>query len=247
VEALGIILMEQDIDTIGQRIKHLREAKSMSQYKLGQLIGSSDTYIAQVESGLVKAPGGEKLVKFAEALETTTDYLLTGKILKIEEITKESQALADLSNIKETITEIEERLRTSRPQTVRLPDYGPAPAGTPLDISQAPPGYMDIPIEYANGIAANKLFIVHASGESLVEDDIHDGDILIVERNPELIEGKIYVVNIPGNGITVKHLYRTTDNKARLVPANHNIPEMVFEEVKVEGRVLASFRPPIKH
>ena len=102
--------MEQDIDTIGQRIKHLREAKSMSQYKLGQLIGSSDTYIAQVESGLVKAPGGEKLVKFAEALETTTDYLLTGKILKIEEITKESQALADLSNIKETITEIEERL-----------------------------------------------------------------------------------------------------------------------------------------
>lgn len=243
------MLTKNQEETIGQRVKRLRKAKNLSQYRLAALVGTSDNYILQLENGTVKVPGSDKLLKIAEVLETTTDYLLTGKKPKIEvgPPVINQDTLSDLSNIKETITELEERLRSSQLQTIRLPDYGPAPAGAPLDISQAPPGYMDIPVEYANGIAANKLFIVHASGESLIEDDIHDGDILIVERNPELIEGKIYVVNIPGNGITVKHLYRTPDNKARLVPANHNIPEMVFEQVKVEGRVLASFRPPIKH
>lgn len=235
--------------TLAEKVKQLRDQQKISAYRLADLSGLTRGYISRIESGKVTNITLKTAQKLGKGFGVDPGYFLEESITEPTPAisTANSQALADLSNIKETITEIEERLRSSRPQTVRLPDYGPAPAGAPLDISQAPPGYMDIPIEYANGIAANKLFIVHASGESLVEDDIHDGDILIVERNPELIEGKIYVVNIPGNGITVKHLYRTTDNKARLVPANHNIPEMVFEEVKVEGRVLASFRPPIKH
>ena len=106
---------------------------------------------------------------------------------------------------------------------------------------------MEIPLEFTNGINPESLLVLHATGDSMIEEEIYDGDIVLVDRQAEFIDGKTYAVNIPGDGCTVKKAYRTEDGKVRLVPANHNYHEMIVDDSFIIGRVLISFRPPKRH
>lgn len=60
---------------IGKRLKDLRIEKGMSQQELGQAVGITKVSVCGYENG-TRIPNLEKLVKLAEALETSTDYLL---------------------------------------------------------------------------------------------------------------------------------------------------------------------------
>ena len=60
---------------IGKRVKDLRIKKGLSQQELGNTIGVTKVSICGYENG-TRLPNLEKLVKLAEVLETTTDYLL---------------------------------------------------------------------------------------------------------------------------------------------------------------------------
>jgi len=62
---------------IGSRIKALRKDKKMSQKELAAPIGARYQLLNKYESGLVTPPA-EMLVKLADALATSVDYLLTG-------------------------------------------------------------------------------------------------------------------------------------------------------------------------
>ena len=64
-------------ESMGLRIKNLRESKKMSQSELAGLVGYKDkTAIAKVESGKVDLPQS-KIFAFAKALNTTTSYLFS--------------------------------------------------------------------------------------------------------------------------------------------------------------------------
>lgn len=60
---------------IGNRLKGLRSSKHYSQKTLGDLIGTNTHRISQWEIGKT-APGAEMIARLAQALETSTDYLL---------------------------------------------------------------------------------------------------------------------------------------------------------------------------
>jgi transcriptional regulator with XRE-family HTH domain len=63
---------------IGKRIKELREQLGLTQEELAEKVGVTRSALANYESGL-REPKGDILVRFARALDTTTDYLL-GKV-----------------------------------------------------------------------------------------------------------------------------------------------------------------------
>lgn len=63
--------------SMGLRIKSLREYKKMSQSQLAEKVGYKDkTAIAKVEAGKVDLPQS-KISSFAKALDTTTSYLFS--------------------------------------------------------------------------------------------------------------------------------------------------------------------------
>lgn len=66
---------------IGKRVRDLRVQKGLSQQELGMTIGVTKVSICGYESG-TRIPNLEKLGKLADALETTTDYLI-GREIKI--------------------------------------------------------------------------------------------------------------------------------------------------------------------
>ncbi len=62
---------------LGTRIKALRKVRHWTQKELGQRLGIRFEQLNKYESGL-NSPPVEMLVKLADALETSVDYLLTG-------------------------------------------------------------------------------------------------------------------------------------------------------------------------
>jgi transcriptional regulator with XRE-family HTH domain len=63
-------------DTLGSRIRQARERYGMSQVELARRIGVSATALNQIESGKTADPGVSRIVKIAEILGVSTDYLL---------------------------------------------------------------------------------------------------------------------------------------------------------------------------
>jgi len=67
-------------ESMGLRIKSLREERKMSQSALAELVGYKDkTAIAKVEAGKVDLPQS-KITAFAKALGTTTSYLFSDNV-----------------------------------------------------------------------------------------------------------------------------------------------------------------------
>ena len=62
-------------ETIGERIKRLREAAGLSQWKLAAAAGVPQSTLWRWETKGA-APGSTKLSALADALGVTTDYLL---------------------------------------------------------------------------------------------------------------------------------------------------------------------------
>lgn len=64
-----------DLQPIGKRIKAARQSKKLTQQELAELADLSTTYISAMERGK-KTPKLETLVKLANILNVSTDYLL---------------------------------------------------------------------------------------------------------------------------------------------------------------------------
>ena len=75
--------------TIGQRIKELRELKGLTQSQLGSLVGASDKTISKWEKDKSE-PESNVLVKFAEIFNVSLDFLLAGNVpdIKTDTISK---------------------------------------------------------------------------------------------------------------------------------------------------------------
>lgn len=63
--------------TIGERIKEMRNENGLTQQQLASLIGVAQNTISQYENGTANA-SIEIIVRLADVLHTTTDYLLRG-------------------------------------------------------------------------------------------------------------------------------------------------------------------------
>lgn len=75
--------MKNNKQTIGQRIKELREQKELTQAQLGELVFMTDKTISKWEKDKSE-PDSNSLVLLAEKLGVTLDYLLTGSDPEIE-------------------------------------------------------------------------------------------------------------------------------------------------------------------
>lgn len=62
--------------TIGQKVRAKRLELGLTQEQLRDLTGLHQTHISDIEIGDVQSPTGDTIVKLADALQVTTDYLL---------------------------------------------------------------------------------------------------------------------------------------------------------------------------
>ena len=126
----------------------------------------------------------------------------------------------------------------ARPQrVVNLPIVGRVAAGKPTlaaeDIHETYP----LPADF---LAGGDGFMLEVHGESMIEDGIHDGDLVIVRRQPTAENGDVIVALIE-NEATIKRFYRE-NGTVRLQPANSAMEPIFADDVAIIGKVVGLVR-----
>ena len=92
---------------MGERIRELRLKNGLTLEALAERVGSSKSYMWEIENKGVARPSAEKLHLIANALDTTTGYLLA-----TDEVTEADAAdLASFRNYQKMNVKSKERLR----------------------------------------------------------------------------------------------------------------------------------------
>src|SRR5579872_3850954 len=88
------------------------------------------------------------------------------------------------------------------PRVVRLPLLGRIAAGLPIEAVEVPDEYVDISPGFASG---GEIYALRVKGQSMIEDHIDDGDIVIVRKQDSASEGEtvdalVFTENGPEGG-----------------------------------------------
>jgi repressor LexA len=120
-----------------------------------------------------------------------------------------------------------------------IPLAGRIAAGTPVE---AIPGRDTLNL--GEFLSDENLYALEVRGESMIEDHICDGDVVLVERSAHVKDGDIVVALIEGEQATLKRYYRESETTARLQPANASMPpiHVPLADLQLQGRVLAVLR-----
>lgn len=204
------------------RIFELVDEAHMEQKQFASILGTTDKTVSAWRTGRSKSYT-KYLPQIAEALGTTTEYLLTGNGPKQKKAVSESDTA--LPKGAEHID-----LGTFH----RIPILGRISAGLPLYAEQHIEGYT---VTDLNSGAEYFALIVH--GDSMNALGINDGYRLIVRRQDEVENGEVAVVMVGDEDATVKRFYATGDT-ITLLPQSTN-PEhqpQIYDATKTKIRVI---------
>ncbi|MEG0806952.1 MAG: translesion error-prone DNA polymerase V autoproteolytic subunit [Alistipes sp.] len=101
-------------------------------------------------------------------------------------------------------------------ETVELPLAESVKAGFPSPADDFPDSTLNITREIVKNPAST--FYARVSGDSMIDDGIDDGDILVVDKSVEPYNGCVAICFIDGE-FTLKH-FEAHEDYALLVPAN---------------------------
>src|SRR4029453_10673317 len=94
-----------------------------------------------------------------------------------------------------------------------------------------------------------RTFALRVRGDSMIEENIQDGDIIIVASQKTAENGQVVVALIDGNYATVKKFYREPDF-IRLEPANPQFKPIFIktpERIQIQGVVRGLIRKKDHH
>ncbi len=124
--------------------------------------------------------------------------------------------------------------------SVGLPLLGRIAAGRPLE---AVPTQERITVPADLVAGRGRTFVLEIHGDSMVGEQIRDGDFVIVEERRVARDGETVVALVDGTDATLKKFYRDGSN-VRLEPANPSVGPVVVaaERVQIQGVVVALIR-----
>ena len=124
-------------------------------------------------------------------------------------------------------------------QPIVVPLLGTVAAGLPIE-AVATPDQIEVPPEM---IGSRECYALRVRGDSMIEDHICDGDVVVLERREVPENGETVVALIEREECTLKKIYRD-GGKVRLVPANAALRPLEYpaEDVEVQGVVIGLLR-----
>lgn len=124
---------------------------------------------------------------------------------------------------------------------VELPLMGLVAAGSPIEAVEQRET-LAVP-EDMLGRGGNH-YVLRVTGNSMIEEQIRDGDYIVVDHRNTADNGDMVVALVEGDSATVKKFYRERDGRIRLQPANATMEPMYFpsHDVTVQGIVVGVIR-----
>ena len=122
-----------------------------------------------------------------------------------------------------------------------LPLLGEVAAGQPIE---AIAGQESILVPPTLTRRTGQHYVLRVRGNSMIDEQIRDGDYIIVASRETAGDGDMVIALIDGESATMKKLYREEDGLLRLQPANASLAPMYFpaDHVQVQGIVVGVMR-----
>ncbi|MAF65075.1 MAG: repressor LexA [Planctomycetes bacterium] len=118
-----------------------------------------------------------------------------------------------------------------------VPILGQIAAGSPIEAIEAPEE-LDLSELVPDG---GDIYALRVRGDSMIEDAIRDGDIVLVERRTTASDGETVVAVLEDEEVTLKRFYREGTG-VRLQPANQAVEPILVDDVEVRGVVVGVVR-----
>ena len=149
---------------------------------------------------------------------SNVNYLISNKISK---------------NNREVWTPELENLDILAEELFELPLLGYVTAGEPVLLSEE-----NETVAVPSSMVRTNSYALRVRGHSMIDDNIEDGDIIVIEKRQTACNGESVVAMINGETVTLKKFYVERDG-IRLQPANPTMEPIYLrnEEVQILGIV----------
>lgn len=220
--------------SIGQNIKKYRLMRGYTLDEVARKIGVSRQTMSRYETGVISNIPSDKIESIAKALDISPALLMDWTTVWEEdnyedfrraktdserrEILQRNGLPSDLRSYAEQLLSEVPSIPSSAipysPAGHLAPILGRIPAGYPCFAANEIEGYS--PIDYAD---AENYFWLRVSGDSMINADIFDGDLVLIRRQDCADDGQIVAARVNGDEATLKRFRRSGDT-VMLVPEN---------------------------
>ena len=92
-------------------------------------------------------------------------------------------------------------------------------------------------------LGKGETFVLEVRGESMIDEAIKDGDLVIVEKQDTANNGDMVIACIENEEVTLKRIYRE-GKRVRLQPSNPAMAPIIIEnrDVTIKGIVIGILR-----
>lgn len=134
---------------------------------------------------------------------------------------------------------IQEQRRQRQGPQMEVPLRGRIAAGAPVEAIED-----RATLNFADFVGSKETFALEVRGDSMIDDHICNGDMILVERVGEARPGDIVVALVAGAETTLKRYYREPNGMVRLQPANSAMKPIYVHprDLEIQGRLLAVLR-----
>jgi len=125
-------------------------------------------------------------------------------------------------------------------RAVELPLLGRVAAGAPIEAVQSTETIF-VPEDM---VGKKSTYVLQVKGDSMIEEQIRDGDHVIVEDRTTARDGEMVIALLEGENVTLKKLFREGGGKVRLQPANSRMKPIFVDQddIRVQGVVIGVLR-----
>jgi repressor LexA len=123
---------------------------------------------------------------------------------------------------------------------VHLPLYGRIAAGLPIEAMANSDAQIEVPSAW---LARGDHYALEVAGDSMIDEGIHEGDTVIIQKTETAENGDIVVALVEENEVTLKR-FRRRGASIALEPANPRYETRIYpsEKVRVQGKLVALLR-----
>ena len=130
---------------------------------------------------------------------------------------------------------LKEKVKINNIETNRIPLLGKIAAGTPIEAISNNDKFIDVP---SSDPSYRECYALYVEGDSMIDEGILDGDIVITEKKQDVKNGDIVVALIDKEEATLKKIRKRGDTIA-LEPANKNYKTQIYgpDRIIVQGKL----------
>ena len=134
---------------------------------------------------------------------------------------------------------IQEQRKHRQESSLDIPLLGRIAAGAPVEAIE-----QREKVRFGDFLGNPDVFALEVRGDSMIEDHICSGDLVLIERTTQVRDGDIVVALIEGSETTLKRFFRELGDRARLQPANSSLQPIyvAMKDLEIQGRLLAVLR-----